>query len=28
MLIGVGVVGTFLQSRVIAERLAMEFLPD
>ncbi|HKP28238.1 MAG TPA: hypothetical protein VJU15_02505 [Gemmatimonadales bacterium] len=28
MLIGVGVVGTFLLTRVIAQRLAMEFLPD
>ena len=28
MLIGIGVVGTFLLTRVIAQRLAMEFLPD
>jgi hypothetical protein len=28
MLIGVGVVATFLLTRVIAQRLAMEFLPD
>ena len=28
MTIGIGVLGTFLLTRVIAQRLAMEFLPD
>ena len=28
MMIGIGVLGTFLLTRVIAQRLAMEFLPD